>query len=77
VIWSRAELACRARRTKEEDFVLVLVLPWVSVDEVAAPTASSFVRLAPAFGTDERLCHIRTLVDVAADGKMSKTAYCN
>ena len=49
----------------------------VRVDEVAAPTASSFVRLAPAFRTDERLCHIRTLVDVAADGKMSKTAYCN
>jgi hypothetical protein len=49
----------------------------VSVHEVAAPTSRSFVRLASAFRTDERRSHIRTLVDIAADGKMSKTAYCN
>ena len=48
-----AELACGAPRTEEEDLVPVVELVLVGLNDVAAPTESSFIGLKAAFRTDE------------------------
>src|SRR4051812_18372051 len=56
-----AELPCNAGGAEEEDLVFGLVV--VGIDEVAAPPAGRLIRLVLALRTDQRLPHVRTLVD--------------
>jgi hypothetical protein len=65
-----AELARDARGAEEENLDFAVIV--VGIDEVAAPPESRLVSLALAFRTDQRLPHVRTLVDTSGRAKMSR-----
>src|SRR4051812_15939580 len=67
-----AELARNAGGAEEEDLVFVFVFILVSINVVAAPSSGCFVSPALTFRTDQRLTHVRTLVDPGGGGKMSR-----
>ena len=63
-------LAHDARGAEEVDLVFVLIV--VGINVVAAPSSGRLVSLALAFRADQRLPHVRTLVDPGGGGKMSR-----